>query len=161
VISHFGKTKLELTSFLFGSGPGLTSRVKKPLIVDINPTVMHQLGLRVPRKWNLDGHSLSKAKPPSSAKAKLRGKRLSARVRLGSAPRTNRLTLQLPSRIGDVVHLRVNGAVPGRATYAGRRLSVRFHGRLRSISLNAQVAGRGTGKLVVNVRNGKLSIPVR
>src|SRR4051794_6814080 len=51
VISHFGKTKLELTSFVFGSGPGLTSRVKKPLIVDINPTVMHQLGLRVPRSW--------------------------------------------------------------------------------------------------------------
>ena len=45
-ISHFGKTKLELTSFLFGSGPGLGRNVKKPLIVDILPTVLHQLGLR-------------------------------------------------------------------------------------------------------------------
>ena len=58
-ISHFGKTKLELTSFLFGTGPGLGRNVKKPLVVDILPTVLHQLGLRVPRSWNLDGHTLS------------------------------------------------------------------------------------------------------
>ncbi len=44
-ISHFGKTKLELTSFLVGTGPGLGKNVKKPLVVDILPTVLHQLGL--------------------------------------------------------------------------------------------------------------------
>ena len=40
-------TPLERTSFLFGSGPGL-GRVTKPRVVDILPTVLHQIGLRAP-----------------------------------------------------------------------------------------------------------------
>ncbi len=71
-ISHFGKTKLELTSFLFGAGPGLGANVKKGQIVDILPTVLHQLGLSTPASWKIDGRSLSKARPPSSASARLR-----------------------------------------------------------------------------------------
>jgi arylsulfatase A-like enzyme len=61
VVSHFGQTELELTSFVIGSGPGLGANVKKPKVVDILPTVLHQLGLSTPRGWNIDGHSLSSA----------------------------------------------------------------------------------------------------
>jgi len=75
ILAHYGKTKLELTSFLIGAGPGLGRNVKKPLVVDIAPTVLHQLGLRVPRGWNLDGRTLSKARPASAATARLRGQR--------------------------------------------------------------------------------------
>lgn len=160
VISHFGKTKLELTSFLFGSGPGLTTRVKKPLIVDINPTVMHQLGLRVPRSWNLDGHSLSNAKPPSSATAKQRGKRLSARLKLGSRPRVRGVALHLPARPVDAAVVRVNGRTVNWTAH-GRTIAVRFRGRLHTLALASGVAGKGGGSLVVTMRNGKLAIPVR
>ena len=76
--AHYGKTPLELTVFVLGSGPGLGSNVRRARIVDILPTVLHQLGLRTPRRWNLDGRSLSRAKPPSSASVRLRGGRLTA-----------------------------------------------------------------------------------
>jgi Type I phosphodiesterase / nucleotide pyrophosphatase len=160
ILSHYGKTKLELTSFVFGTGPGLTARVKKPLIVDISPTVLHQLGLRVPRGWNLDGHTLSKAKPPSSAMAKLRGKRLTAKLRLGSRPRAGRLGLHLPARTQGAALVRLNGkAVSAKAV--GRSLYVSVRGRLRTISLTADIRGKGNGTLVVTMRNGKIAIPVR
>jgi len=160
VLSHFGKTKLELTSFVFGTGPGLTARVKKPLIVAINPTVLHQLGLRVPRSWNLDGHTLSKAKPPSSATAKLRGHRLTARLKLGSRPKAGRVGLHLPARSQGTTLVRVNGKAVGTRTI-GRSLYVTVRGRLRTISLTAELRGRIASSLVVTMRNGKLSIPVR
>jgi len=159
VISHFGKTKLELTSFLFGSGPGLSPRVKKPLIVDINPTVMHQLGLRVPRKWNLDGHSLSKAKPPSSASARVRRGKLSVGLKLGSRPRARKLALHLPVAPRELT-LRVNGKRAG-WTSEGHTIRVAFRGRLRTLALTTRAAGKPAGSVVVTMRNGKLSIPVR
>src|SRR5215212_6865756 len=81
LLSHYGRTKLELTSFVFGTGPGLGRNVTKPKVVDINPTVLHQLGLSVPGKWNLDGHSLSQARSLASASARLHGKRLTARLK--------------------------------------------------------------------------------
>jgi hypothetical protein len=160
VISHFGKTKLELTSFVFGTGPGLTARVKKPLIVDLNPTVLHQLGLRVPRSWNLDGHTLSKAKPPSSAAARLSGKRLTAKLKLGSRPRAGRLGLHLPARTQGSALVRLNGKAVSTKT-AGRSLYMTVRGRLHTISLTANLRGRIGSSLVVTMRNGKMSIPVR
>jgi hypothetical protein len=160
LLSHFGKTKLELTSFLFGTGPGLTARVKKPLIVDINPTVLHQLGLRVPGSWNLDGHTLSKAKPPSSATATLRGDRLTAKLKLGSRPKADRLGLHLPARTQGTDLVRLNGkAVSTEAV--GRSLYVTVRGRLRTISVTAELRGRIGSSLVVTMRNGKMAIPVR
>jgi hypothetical protein len=160
-ISHFGKTKLELTSFLFGTGPGLGRNVKKPLVVDINPTVLHQLGLRVKRSWNLDGHTLSKAKPPSSASARLRGRRLTARLTLGSRPKTRLVGLHLPARVSEVVSVRVNGR-PAGWTVVGKTVEVGVRsGRLGTITLAADIRGRGDGSLVVTMRNGKLAIRVR
>ena len=81
--AHYGKTKLELTVFVLGSGPGLGSNVRRARIVDI---LLHQLGLRTPRRWNLDGRSLSRAKPPSSASVRLRGGRPDRPADAGRAP---------------------------------------------------------------------------
>ena len=161
-ISHFGHTKLELTSFVFGDGPGLGKQVRKPLVVDILPTVLHQVGLRVPRSWNVDGHTLSKAKPPSAAAARLRGHRLTARVKLGAAPRVSHIRLQLPVRVSDGAALRING-VPANGGSAGRSVDVRFRGRLRTISLSADAAGKRLGGAVrVILRGaGSLAIPLR
>ena len=159
-LSHFGHTKLELTSFVFGDGPGLSKRVRNPLVVDILPTVLHQVGLRVPGGWNVDGHTLSKAKPPSSATAHLRGHRLTVRLKLGAAPRAGRLGLHLPARpTGDPV-VRVNGKTAS-GSWGGRSLYVSVRGRLRTVSLTADIRGQGGGSVVVTMRNGKLAIPVR
>jgi Type I phosphodiesterase / nucleotide pyrophosphatase len=159
-VSHFGKTKLELTSFLFGSGPGLGRNVKKPLIVDILPTVLHQLGLATPRSWKIDGHTLSHAKPASSATATLHGHRLTARLKLGSRPKAGRVGLHLPSRPQGTSLVLVNGKAVGTQA-VGRSLYVTVQGRLRTISLTAELRGRIASSLVVTMRNGKLSIPVR
>jgi Type I phosphodiesterase / nucleotide pyrophosphatase len=158
LVSHFGKTKLELTSFLIGSGPGLGRNVKKPLVVDILPTVLHQVGLQVKRSWNLDGHTLSKRKPSSSATARLRGRRLTARLKLGAAPRTKRLGLHLPARFRHLA-VRVNGE-PTSWTSEGRSVDVSVGGRLRSVSLSAELVRHRGGSLVVTTRSGKLAIAV-
>jgi type I phosphodiesterase/nucleotide pyrophosphatase len=160
-ISHFGKTKLELTSFVFGTGPGLGNDVKKPLVVDILPTVLHQLGLATPRGWNIDGHTLSQAKPLASATATLRHGRLVAKLRLGSGPRIDRLSFHLPAPPAGAVAARANGERAGWAV-KGRTVTVSFTTRrLRTISLATAVLGGKHGALVVTMRGGKLAIPLR
>jgi hypothetical protein len=160
ILAHYGKTKLELTSFLIGAGPGLGRNVRKPLVVDINPTVLHALGLRVPRSWNLDGRSLSRAKPPSSATARLRGNRLTAKLSLGSRPRVRSVSFHLPGRVRAVLAARVNGRRGG-WTVSGKTVRVSVpRGGLRTVSLAADIRGGGGGSVVVTIRGGKLSIPL-
>jgi type I phosphodiesterase/nucleotide pyrophosphatase len=159
-ISHFGKTKLELTSFLIGTGPGLGKNVKKPLVVDILPTVLHQLGLATPRSWNIDGHTLSRAKPPSSASARLRGHRLTARLKLGSRPRERAVTFHLPAGVSGPGRIVVNGK-PVHTVSVRRKVSASFPARrLQSISLAVSVGRGHGGSLVVTTRDGKLAIPL-
>jgi predicted AlkP superfamily pyrophosphatase or phosphodiesterase len=159
-ISHFGKTKLELTSFLFGSGPGLGRNVKKPLVVDILPTVLHQLGLATPRSWRIDGHTLSKARPPSSATAKLRNGRLIAKLSLGSRPRVRRVSFHLPTKVKGNLAVHANGR-PAAWVVEGRTVTISLPpGGLRTISLTAHLRGNGGRSLVVTMRNGKLAIPL-
>ena len=120
LVSHFGDTKLERTSFVIGSGPGARARrVRSRGIVDILPTVLHQLGLRTRRSWNLDGRPLSRAKPPSSASARLRRGRLTVRLKLGARPRTRRVVFHLPARVEGGVVVLANGEPPHR-TVRGR-----------------------------------------
>jgi hypothetical protein len=157
--AHFGKTKLELTVFVLGDGPGLGAGVRRASIVDIQPTVLHQLGLPVRKSWNLDGRSLSRAKPPSSAWARLRGDRLTVQLKLGSRPRVRRVGLHLPGRVEGDLTVRANGK---QAAFAVSRRTVAVsvpRGGLRSLSLAADVAGRGKS-VVVTMRGGKLSIPL-
>ncbi|MEA2420468.1 MAG: hypothetical protein QOE60_2674, partial [Thermoleophilaceae bacterium] len=162
VISHFGHTKLELTSFLIGSGPGLGGNVKRPKVIDVLPTVLHQLGLATPRSWNIDGHSLSRAKPPSSASARVRGGRLAATLSLGSRPKARGIDFHLPARARGAAAVRVNGAGVGAVT-EGKTVHVTLRGRkVRTISLGVDT-GKTSGSLVVVLRGagGKLSIPLR
>jgi hypothetical protein len=159
-ISHFGKTKLELTSFLFGTGPGLGRNVKKSLVVDILPTVLHQLGLQTPRSWKIDGHALSRAKPASSATATLRGHRLTARLKLGSRPKVRNVGFHLPSKVEGNLAVYANGR-PAAWVVEGRTVTVSLRpGGLRTISLAADIRDKGRGSVVVTMPNGKLAIPL-
>ena len=162
ILAHFGKTKLELTSFLIGAGPGLGSKVKKPKVVDILPTVLHQLGLSTPRRWNIDGRTLSAAKPPSSATAKVRGGRLIAKLSLGSRPKARGIDFHLPHRAHGAATVRVNGA-PAAATIDGKTLRVALRGRrLHTISLAVDTAAGGRSLVVVlRGAGGKMAIPLR
>ena len=160
-ISHFGKTKLELTSFLVGTGPGLGKNVKKPLVVDILPTVLHQLGLATPRSWNIDGHTLSHAKPPSSASAKLRGGRLVAKLSLGSRPKVRRIDFHLPARAHGAATVRVNGASVGAVT-KGKSVHVALRARrVHSVSLSVGTGKAGGSLVVILPGQGKMAIPLR
>jgi hypothetical protein len=155
LISHFGDTPLERTVFVLGTGPGLGPGVSKPRVIDILPTVLHQLGLRTARAWNIDGRSLSRARPASSASAAVRGGRLVARLKLGSAPRGVRsVTFRLPAgaRTGGAVAVRVNGSPAGYVA-SGRSVVTRLPGgRLRTLSLAADVGGKRSGSLTVTLR---------
>jgi hypothetical protein len=160
-ISHFGKTKLELTSFLIGTGPGLGKNVKKPLVVDILPTVLHQLGLSTPRSWNIDGRSLSSARPASSASARVRRGRLVAKLTMGSRPKVRGIDFHLPARPRGAATVRVNGA-PVAAVTEGKSVRVALRGRrLHSVSLSVGT-GKARGSLVVILPGqGKMAIPLR
>ena len=158
VISHFGQTELELTSFVIGAGPGLGANVRKPKVIDILPTVLHQLGLSTPRGWNIDGHSLSKARPASSASGRVRAGRLVAKLRLGSRPKVRRIDFHLPARALGAATVRVNGAAVAAST-EGKTVHVALRGRLHTVSLAVRT-GKTGGSLVVTMRNGKLAIPV-
>jgi hypothetical protein len=161
IISHFGKTELELTAFLFGSGPGLGQKVTKPLVVDILPTVLHQLGLRTARSWNIDGHTLSRAKPASSASARVRGGRLVAKLSLGSRPKARGIDFHLPARVKGAAAVRVNGVAVD-AVSEGKSVRVTLRGRrLHRVSLTADT-GRASGSVVVILHRpgGKMAIPL-
>jgi hypothetical protein len=169
-ISHFGDTRLERTVFVLGMGPGLRG-VTRARVVDILPTVLHQLGLRTVPAWRLDGHSLSRARSRSSASASLRGGRLVARLRLGRLTRGARaVSFGLPPGLrASAGSLRVNGRrVDGLRLLAGRRtLAARLDVRaLRSLALVATTAGApGGGALTVTLRGrrgtlGALSLPL-
>jgi hypothetical protein len=169
--SHLGDTRLERTVFVLGTGPGLR-RVTRARVVDILPTVLRQLGLRTVPAWKLDGRSLSRARPPASASASLRGRRLVARLRLGGRPRGVRaVRIGLPPGIrASAASLLANGQrVAGVRVLAGRRaLAARLGvGALRSLTLAATTAGAtGGGALRISLRGrggtlGALSLPLR
>jgi hypothetical protein len=165
ILTHFTQTPLEITSFVLGSGPGLGSRVKKPLVVDVAPTTLQQLGLRVRPAWNLDGRPLSRSRGRSSAVVRLRGsgaaRRLDASIRLTSAPRGVRsVVLRLPAgvKVNGPVRALVNGR-PVAARASGRTIVARFSPRaLRKLSLVASGAsGKSGGQATLTLRGRKAS----
>ena len=65
LLSHGFGTTLERTSFVIASGPGVPHGPPGPArVVDIAPTVLHQLGVLIDPTWNLDGRSFVSATPP-------------------------------------------------------------------------------------------------
>lgn len=131
---HGGPTDLERTSFLIGSGPGMPHNkgLSNPRIVDIVPTVLHQLGLPVQPPTDLDGRSLvSSPPPPAPGEPGVRCKRTSAAV---------------TCRVGQGANAPLlRGAV---LTSAGRRRTV-----LKT--------GDGVGQLTVTVKLRRGSRPRR
>ena len=121
-------------------------------MVDLLPTVLNQLGLRTPAAWNIDGRRLSRARPPSSATARVRRGRLRARFRLGSAPRVGTARLRLPAgvRFTGPVGVAVNGRAR-RAAWSRKGLAVSLKGRrLRSLAI---AAPKGSVRVSSGVRS--------
>jgi hypothetical protein len=137
-------------------------------VVDILPTVLHQIGLRTRARWNIDGRSLSKARPASAASARLRGrKHLITRLRLGYPPRAARsVRLRLPVPATSAT-ARLNGRRV-KVRVAGRSLVVSLRKRrLKSVSFSARLrsAPRSRRTVRVAVRNkrralGTLRVPL-
>jgi Type I phosphodiesterase / nucleotide pyrophosphatase len=154
LVSHLSQTPLEITSFLIGAGPGLGAGVKKPKVVDIAPTVLHQLGLPVRRAWKLDGRSLSRA-AGSRVSASARKGRLAVSLRLAQPHAGARsIVIQLPAGVKITnpgsVDSHVNGRPVGGSIRGGRRIVVGVPGhRLRSLSLSGAVTvATGHGRTV-------------
>jgi Type I phosphodiesterase / nucleotide pyrophosphatase len=127
---HGGPTDLERTSFVIGAGPGMPHRLgpADARVVDLAPTLLHQLGLPVAPPADLDGHSLVTGPPPAPPG------RPTARCR--RTPRTVRCSV----RRGDAAPLlrRV------RATAAGRRHAKRTTAGGRSVVSVVVRLPRGT-----------------
>jgi hypothetical protein len=172
-VSHLTHTPLELTSFVLGAGPGLGSSIRSPRVVDLAPTVLHQLGLRVRSGWKLDGRSLSRERPPSYALARVSprrgGRRFLLRLALGSAPRTRSAVVRLPSGLRlaggpGALRARVNGRLGTVRKRGARSAIVRVGGRpLRGLSLVTQRGGLNVGprvggevRVVLGGRGGRL-----
>ena len=171
VAAHYGTTALERTVFVIGTGPGLGG-VRRARVIDVHPTVLHQLGVRIDPAWRLDGRSLSRAGQASSASASLRGGRLVARLKLGARPRgVCSVSFRLPAGLrASTASVRSNGRRLGAVTLGagGRTVTTRLDGRaLRTLTLAARVSGTaGDGELTVTLRPsrgrlGTLSLPLR
>jgi len=164
--SHIGGTALEQTVFVIGSGPGLGPRVARPRIVDLAPTVIHQLGLRVDPRWRLDGRPLTGVRPPSSATAAVRARRLAARVVLGTPRRARWVRLRLPAGVrlagGAALTVKVNGRAARGVRAAGRTITVRPGGKpLRRLLVRSARAGVRIDPGVRRAGPAKLSVTLR
>ena len=176
-VSHLSQTPLEITSFVIGSGPGLGRKIVKPRVVDIAPTVLHQLGVRVKPSWKLDGRSLSHSRASSWAFAAVRGgpeeRRLVTSLRFGSPPKgVTSAVVHLPAAVsvdGGVKAIRalVNGG-PASLKLAGRTVVATFKRRtLRKLAVGTEPGGlrvdsdllrRGSPAVTVVLRSGKRTL---
>ena len=166
LVSHLSQTPLEITSWVIGAGPGLGAKVKKPLVVDVAPTALQQLGLPVRPAWKLDGSPLSRVSGRASAVVALRGsgaaRRVDASLRLTSAPRGVRsVVLHLPAgvKVKGPVQALVNGRPVSARVSGGRTIVARFSPRaLRKLSLAASGAsGKSGGQATVTLHGSKAS----
>ncbi len=153
-VSHFTQTPLEITSFVIGAGPGLGAAVKQPKVVDVAPTALQRLGVRVKSAWKLDGRPLSRA-GRSRVAASARKGRLKVGLRLTTPRRgAKSLVVRLPGGVrvtgAATLHARVNGRPVGRRLIGRRTIVVGVHGRpLRSLALTSGVTvSRGKGRSV-------------
>ncbi len=131
IVSHGGASELERTSFVFAAGPGIpSSGTPIPGVVDIAPTVVHQLGLKVNPAWNLDGRSFVTTGPPPprpAARVRVRSRRPALELAVEAAkgaPALSAVRLRLPRGLAlrRGARARVNGRRTGR-----RRVRVARH----------------------------------
>lgn len=151
LLSHGMGSKLERTSFVIAAGPGVRHATRGAGVVDINPTVLHQVGISARARWRLDGRSFVKAGLPPDVTAALRGGARHLRLRViarrgalggarirtlrvrlpqgvttGRSPTTRTVDVGSRRRGNDRVGLRLSLAT----TAAGRR-AIRHAGGLR------------------------------
>ena len=149
----------------------------KPRVVDIAPTVLHQLGVRVRPSWKLDGRSLSRSRASSWAFAAVRGgpeeRRLVTSLRFGSPPKgVTSAVVHLPAAVsvdGGVKAIRalVNGG-PASLKLAGRTVVATFKRRtLRKLAVGTEPGGlrvdsdllrKGSPAVTVVLRSGKRTL---
>ncbi len=152
-LSHGGPSELERTSFVFAAGPGIAAGgTTAPGVVDIAPTVLHQLGLAANPAWNLDGRSfVTGATPPPRPAAR-------ARLRLRGGSPSLELAVDAASGAPAVGSVRV--ALPrGLALRRGTRLRVR-NGKVKVArrAIRVTLAAGGSRRVLVKVRRGRLAI---
>lgn len=159
LLTHGFGTTLERTSFVVASGPGVPHGPPAPArIIDIAPTVLHQLGILIDPAWNLDGRSIVTATPPLSppgAAASVRGSRRSAlAITLRSATGGRRLS---SARVTLPAGLRLAGRRPLVARVDGRKLA---SGRVavRRGRITVKVPRGGAARLTLRSRAGHLRV---
>ena len=165
VASHGGGTELERTSFVFAAGPGIPKGLanNKPGVVDVAPTVLHQLGLAASPAWNLDGRSFVAAKPPppppaASATLRLRSGRPTLSLRVlaeKGAPNVGSLRIQLPP--GLSLRHGTRRRPTARARADGRRLS-KSRVRVARRALAVRLPAKGSARVLVKTRRGRMAI---
>jgi hypothetical protein len=148
LVTHITQTPLEITSFVIGAGPGLGAAVKEPKVVDVAPTALQRLGVRVKSAWNLDGRPLSQA-DRSRVSASARRGRLKVSLRLATPRRgAENLVVRLPANVrvtsAATLSARVNGRPVGGRLIGRRTIAFGVPGRrLRSLALAGGVTVSG------------------
>jgi hypothetical protein len=163
--SHGGGSDLERTSFVVAAGTGIPKGVVKaaPGVVDIAPTVLHQLGLATDPAWNLDGSSFVGAKPPPpppAVRATLRLRRgrpsltVAAQAYAG-APAVGSLRVALPAGLRLLHGTRAHPTARARA--GGRLLR---HGRVRVArrAMRASLPAAGANRVLVRTGARRLAV---
>ena len=152
-LSHGGPSELERTSFVFAAGPGIAGgATTAPGVVDIAPTVLHQLGLAANPAWNLDGRSLvTGATPPARPGAR-------ARLRLRGGKPTLELAVDAAPGAPAVASARL--ALPrGLALRRGTRLRVRGGSvKMARKAIRVTLTRGGSRRALVKTPRGRLAI---
>ncbi len=150
VFSHGFNSYLERTSFMIATGPGVPAGAN-PRIVDVAPTVLHQLGVPVPR--GLDGGSFVGDAPPAAPPAAagvVRGGRLRVSARRGgSALRSLRVTLPKGIRLAGR-----RAASASSDNGKARRVTVTRGGR----GLTVRLPAAGVSSVTLRSRRGALRV---
>jgi hypothetical protein len=163
--SHGGGSDLERTSFVVAAGPGIPKGVVKPApgVVDVAPTVLHQLGLGVDPAWRLDGSSFVGTKPPPPpptvrATLRLASGRPSLTVAaqaFAGAPAVSSLRVTLPGGLALRHGSRKRPAARARAN--GRRLArARVHVARRAMRVN--LPARGAARVLARTGPRRLAV---
>ncbi|WP_320672882.1 alkaline phosphatase family protein [Patulibacter defluvii] len=154
IFIHGGDSEVERTSFVIAAGPGVPRRQTPDTIkvVDIAPTVLHQLRLPVDPAWNLDGRSFVPTPVPPDPEPPLPPADPAARARLTGGGVRPALTLTVTAADGASAlrSLRVRLPAGVRMHGGSRRLIARGDGR--ALSAARKRVGRRT--LVVRARGG-------
>lgn len=153
IFIHGGDSEIERTSFVIAAGPGVPRRQTPDTIkvVDVAPTVLHQLRIAQDPAWNLDGRSFVPTPVPPDPEPPLPpadpGVRGALRGR--GAPRLT-LTVSAADGAPALRSLRVTLPAGLRMHGGARRLTARGDGR----ALSAARKRAGTRTLRLRARGG-------